>query len=321
MATSTPNLNLTLPSSGDRVNVVVLNGNFEKLDDRLGGVSDSIIVDDLDPANMVHIEDAAARPAVELISYIEPYREGIGDPSINNVRTISGWSNVGAARTRKNMIPPLVKGVRIVSATGAETTNEKFSATPFTFYDGVSTVCLSGIPTTLSNFVAFYDAKKSFVGRTSGQAIATRQIAPDFVLNTGRTCGEARYLRLSVSEDSSVPGTLDDIDTAQIQLELGETATEYELYQGQTLTADLPETVYGGTLNWTTGMLVSTLDADGNELVEPKIIQLSPQQFNLLKGINNVWSNCGKTQLAYIADTKKYIDGKFAALAAAQLGV
>lgn len=41
----------------------------------------------------------------------------------------------------------------------------------------------------------------------------------------------------------------------KVQLELGSAATEYEPYQGDTYTADFGQTVYGGTLDWQTGVL------------------------------------------------------------------
>ena len=53
------------------------------------------------------------------------------------------------------------------------------------------------------------------------------------------------------------------------------------------------------------------------ELETPYTIQLTPQQLSTLKGINNVWSDCGDTTLSYVADTKMYIDKKIAAIAAA----
>lgn len=40
-----------------------------------------------------------------------------------------------------------------------------------------------------------------------------------------------------------------------IQLEIGSTATPYEPYTGDTYTAELPETIYGGELDWNTGVL------------------------------------------------------------------
>ena len=55
------------------------------------------------------------------------------------------------------------------------------------------------------------------------------------------------------------------------------------------------------------------------KLDTPYTVQLSPYQLSTLKGINNVWSDCGDTTISYIADTKLYIDQKIAAIAAATL--
>lgn len=44
--------------------------------------------------------------------------------------------------------------------------------------------------------------------------------------------------------------------TGKYQIELGSTATTYEPYNGQTYTADLPQTVYGGTVDLATGEIV-----------------------------------------------------------------
>lgn len=392
-----------IQAAGDRT-LDSIPQDYTSLVTEVAGMANAIVVDDLDPANVVHVTNAAARPAVELVTFIEPYQAGSGDSSPDNVRAISGWDTLETTGTAKNILSPLHKGVRIEASTGAEIVDAKYSATPFARYDGVSTLFLSGIPATLSNFVAFYDANKMFVGRTSAQAIATRSINPNLTLHNSRKANEARYIRLSVYQTSSSVGTIDDVDAAQIQMERGTVATDYEPYQGQTLTAKLPETVYGGSRNWTTGVLTvtkakyvfdgttdidwginsngipyirtsnsvggvhGTLDMICNQyknvtttvkdksircisnklyiydslytdeataismitanpveivfpLTTPYTIQLTPQQLNLLNGTNNVWSNCGETKLVYVADTKKYIDEKFAALAAAQLGV
>lgn len=45
-------------------------------------------------------------------------------------------------------------------------------------------------------------------------------------------------------------------------------------------------------------------------LAEPYTIQLTPQQMETLKGVNNLWSNAGETEVTYAADTKMYADGK-----------
>lgn len=92
----------------------------------------------------------------------------------------------------------------------------------------------------------------------------------------------------------------------------------------QTLTAELPETIYGGMFDWTNGLLtvthghiasysgenvpdgwISSVGAltDGAQVVyplaEPYTIQLDPQQIKALQGVNTVWSNCGNTRALF----------------------
>ena len=95
------------------------------------------------------------------------------------------------------------------------------------------------------------------------------------------------------------------------------TAPAFEPCRKQTLTTTLPETVYGGTLDWTSGVLTVTHGADGTELAVPRTAQLAPQTLEMLKGENNVWSDTGDTSLTYNADIKMYIDAAIAEIAAA----
>lgn len=101
-----------------------------------------------------------------------------------------------------------------------------------------------------------------------------------------------------------------------MQLEAG-AGTAYDPYNGLTLTAELPETVYGGTLDWTAGLLTITHGADGAALAAPVTHQFDAQTVEILKGHNAVWSDTGDTSLVYVADTKLYIDNAVAAIAAA----
>jgi len=60
------------------------------------------------------------------------------------------------------------------------------------------------------------------------------------------------YIRLAFS----LGDTTSTMQSVNAQLELGSTATDYEPYQGQTYTADLGQTVYGGTVDLVTGEVV-----------------------------------------------------------------
>lgn len=56
-------------------------------------------------------------------------------------------------------------------------------------------------------------------------------------------------------------------------------------------------------------------------LKEPYTIQLTPQQLDLMKGYNYIWSDTGDMDLEYTADTKIYIDNAIAAIAASIINV
>lgn len=359
--------------------------------------------------SIVSVTDAAAQSAVQFISHIEPVQEGEGDPSPDNVRPISGWDNVKARRTGEN----LFNGDEVASRLDAEhdfliTKNEENKKLRYT-------------ANAISNKV-FHDKFKAntqytfiFYGKNVTNGYSSTNLSIRYT--DGTSAGELRFP--NENEDSffvftTPPGK-------SVALLIGAeyagvcelyyekcgifegvlTEADFKPYQDQTLTADLPEMVYGGTLDWGTGVLtvdtnhyIITGDEDtsantthcyvsglslphsngilsdgwcshfgyrlwGNDrigivengtsiilndhsniyadndawktflqtqyrngtpvtivykLANPRIVQLTPQQLDMLRGTNNVWSDCGDTSLVYVADTKMYIDGKFAEL-------
>lgn len=66
------------------------------------------------------------------------------------------------------------------------------------------------------------------------------------------------------------------------------TAKVFESYDGNVYTADFGQTIYGGTLNWTTGVLTVTGD---NETVDSDTIQLTPQEIKQLNGTNTLYGD------------------------------
>lgn len=195
--------------------------------------------------SMVSITDAAAQPAVQLVTHIEPVQEGEGDPSPDNVRPISGWDKVTAQRAGKNLFDPLnVKERTVYSITASR--NE----------DG--SIHLSGSPERGLHFIKPDD--NVFLCLPAG----TYYLTPDnFELHSPGEKYKGVFTLTKETEFtngaiyfSSTAGTLDI--NVYIQLECGSTATDYEPYTAQPLTADLPETVYGGTLDWGTGVLTVT---------------------------------------------------------------
>lgn len=52
---------------------------------------------------IIHITDALAKPAHELVAVLSPVQSGTGDPSPDNVRPISGWTGANIEQRGKNL--------------------------------------------------------------------------------------------------------------------------------------------------------------------------------------------------------------------------
>lgn len=355
-----------------------------------------------------HTTDACKVPARECVSTIVPVQAGSGEPSPDNVRPISGWDTVSVKHLGKNLvdIPDFVdmSGKDIYEATVDRFAAVKFKeATRYTVSMKIST----GDTTNQFGIRVFYsDGSSEYKWNKSGSTYV-----PSVSTAAGKT----------VSQIVLTYNSIFVLSLSDVQLEEGAVATPYEPYQAESLTAELPETVYGGSLNWTTGVLtvthvckvlraadvsykygatvsgwttstfVTMADASlavgrltslcshfkntmdtaytvgsarhgmfsdhptqttkyfawggpdatvtdfGNWLEEqyaagtpvtlctllkePYTIQLSPQQLDLLKGSNTLWSDCGDTALTYVTSPKQYIDNAIARLESAILAM
>ena len=121
--------------------------------------------------------------------------------------------------------------------------------------------------------------------------------------------------------------------TYRVQLEEGTIATEYEPYRGKSITMELGQTVYGGSLNWQTGVLTVThgnLPAYAGEalpgpwisgtgqldlgaqvvyaLAEPITIQLLPTEILAVPGENVLCTDTGGTEVSGRADPTAVIE-------------
>lgn len=108
----------------------------------------------------------------------------------------------------------------------------------------------------------------------------------------------------------------------RIQIELGDTATEYEPFRGATASADFGREVYGGRYDWRTGELTITHElADGAvvPLDTPEVVQLEPTAMpSTLYPSTTIFADTGDVTLTYAADTKSYIDRRITELIGAK---
>lgn len=342
--------------------------------------------------NIVTITDGAEHPAIELISHIEPVQAGSGDPSSSNVRPINGWDAVGITRTGKNLFGGDALADKLVSVISA-TKDTAAGTISFSASKATGQEILTGVfkPNTQYTFV--------FYGNNTNPAapLNLRIVYSDGTDTTpvfsepGKNEQRVIYSEQGKTVEKLICVYWDGLTTLYYNqcgvFEGVIEAAQFEPYQGQTLTASLPETVYGGTLNWTTGILtvprkkdiinaaesvysvsdtliigtvsksdmlqnsrnnglcdalpsantifgisspcivfgindtviyfVLPVDRAGTTLetlnaylaanpltimyplATPYTIQLTPQQLFTLHGTNNVWSDCGETELTY----------------------
>lgn len=246
-------------------------------------------------------------------STISAVQEGEGEPSPDNVRPIAGWDQVCVTRCGRNLLsddfaeyerPKDYHVKRIKLLKGATYTLRCVND------DGI-TGCAIILAKSGREYPLFVG--KSTALSPNGTA-ATQKITVDDSYTDPHI---AYYLATGVTAEALFA-------SCKPQLELGDTATEYEPYTGDTYTRDLPSTIYGGTIDWVTGVLTVThgcIDSYAGEavpdgwisstgqlsegaqvvhpLATPYTIQLTPQQIAALEGSNNIYTDSGDTAVTY----------------------
>ena len=191
---------------------------------------------------------------------IVPTQEGTGDPSPENVRPIVGWDSVNVARADRNLVGRSSKNTWRANKS----------------YWGVDLSGLTKLPMTLS--IHLKDGasipSNAYLGFIYGNNANDKMnaiwcIQSGSVQKTTYTYNNTNYVYVGLGVHPGTQETWQAIfDTCDIQLELSPTASDYEPYIGDTLTAVLGQTVYSGTLDITRGRFIITNEQvvfSGNE--------------------------------------------------------
>ena len=205
---------------------------------------------------IVSVNDALAAPLRSLVANIEPVQEGTGDPSPDNVRPISGWSAVNVWRTGKNLFningrtsyiysDVSIQNNRIViSSIGSGATSRVYFTQTYKPGTYTLSVKMSGQLETTRLF-----SSQPFAGGTYNAYYGGYY---GDLTNGQRTVTMTEPFTIGVIAQGERGGQGEIYD---IQLELSSTATPYEPYSGNQYTLQLGQTVYGGTLDVTNGVL------------------------------------------------------------------
>ncbi len=196
-----------------------------------------------------------------LQSVLLPVQAGSGDPSPDNIRPISGRTSVNLTRCGKNLLPPAVE--KTIVNNGVTFTS-----------DGQGRYTINGTATG-ANVTAMIDlAEPITIGEIAPYChllnpVANPNISFSFIRPDGTQI--TWFTTSSVNRIAQIP-LLAGETISRINLYLGKdkTANNFTLtpmfciddvpaafapYQGDTYSADFGQTVYGGTLDWLTGVL------------------------------------------------------------------
>lgn len=247
--------------------------------------------------SIVSITDGADRPAVSLVSHIEPVQEGSGDPSPDNVRPISGWDSVTAQRAEKNLLRyPFFEnnytgnGMSITANSDGSVT---FNGTP-TGYAGIVLAYKLPIPKCkitigIIGKASNYELDVSLLNK-NGTTLKTFSFRQSATIDVNAWPSTVTVWIILKRADDNVATNW----TAYPVVVVGDMLpTSYEPYQGQTLSTSLPETVYGGTLDWGTGVLTVKYH---------KIVLDGTQLFSANVATNNRFSALLERQGVYFED-------------------
>ena len=185
-------------------------------------------------------------PALSVKAEIEPIQSGSGTPSPDNVRPISGRTEVVTSVVGKNLLP---QSEYTTNASGV--TNKYITA---------SGKLAAGTTITMSG------------SAVDGTAVTASNTQIQFQLNGVSQLNLSPSMTTTLSQDIEYDGLLYYTNaslankTVRLQLERGSVATSYEPYTATTHTTSLGRTVYGGSPDVVSGELV--VDRGYTELSE-----------------------------------------------------
>ena len=222
--------------------------------------------------------DGAAMPIRDLSVDIEPVQAGSGDPSPDNVRPISGWTEAKVTRTGKNLLPTGLSAAATGNATVTPTQSGGYvlsaTANSSWLWARINTILarpLAGKRVVFSfNIEIDHDQNPQTIfslRKADGTVIISKTASysqdRNLYIDIPADVEADSYLAMTLYVTTSTSVQVGWKTTyTDLQMEIVDssvtTPTSYESYQGQTYTIDLDGTRYGGTLDVTSGKLTIT---------------------------------------------------------------
>lgn len=233
-------------------------------------------------------DGADSIPMKDVLVHIEPVQEGSGDPSPENVRPITGWTECTISHSGADMTNPTTYSITFPSSAGTVyggtldvTTGQLVVDRKMVTFDGTENWAISN-----GGMRVFIDSKfndaKSNTGKNSLVGMISNQFVEKPPNNTW--IGGVQNIGISLDENN--------------QFCVCKTGKK------DMVVAD-----------WKTYLANNPLHVC-YKLSSPITYTLTPQEITSLFGTNNLWADTGDSEVEYRADTKMYVDNKIAELQA-----
>ena len=208
-------------------------------------VLDLVNADSYGPSDLVTFDaDVAEVPLKNCVVNIEALQAGSGNPSPTNIRPISGREHVKVWRFGKNFFPQADVTFNVGEGNKTVYFPHPLPAGPYTFSADLTSTysgnCLVHILRPDGTYI-------------SGTGTPGSRVSVNFQSASGNKITGIRFYVGSNWETSVANSGV----WSNVQVETGSTATAYEASE-TVVDADLPELVYGGTLDVLTGKLTVT---------------------------------------------------------------
>ena len=245
-------VNVELPLSSK---TITENGTYQASDDNLAGYNEvTVAVEGYAKKSIANTPtpiatfNASALPMPSLKIGIEPVQSGSGDPSPENERPISGWSAVNVYDTGKNLAD-----IGTTTFTRYKTVNIRLVPNTYTISATVTS--------------ADTDANTCLITPLDGDGniISTLQIARDTRASVTFTSAIPISSIRFYSSDTSAHAQGDSATFTDVQIEIGDTPTEYTPYNGTTTPIQFvvngeTKTIYSGYVEIKNGKVKAVAD-------------------------------------------------------------
>lgn len=294
----------------------------EKIDECMA----AFVVEETSGSIATFTDGADGVPVKDLVVNITPVQAGSGDPSPSNVRAITGWTGATVYRTKANYFGGYTYTSANVSADIDASTGTVVTTTTtagnnrqcvFTLSRsqlkpllGKSvTFAITGHSETSGNnpYIAIYKNADTLIGSLGNSGSGITRLSNDFVLPD-----DTEYITIITRVNQGACAVGDYVRLEGITLSETGTLTDFEPYNGNTYNISFSSagTVYGGTLDVTTGMLTVDTTITTLSQIPTRVYSESRNQFILYDGIMNRTSYPTSTGFPAVSDTfKNYYTG------------